>query len=210
VKDWHDYIPVKYREGFTTVLEELSSRTGFILIGATSLLLQGILHYQALWDFDLLFPDEGGVRKFKIKMVGEITTSRWITSHRIWWKRSGQWFNLDLIIKSRDYYDLYQKEPVSYHNDRIKLLLANPLAILIDKLTTPRFLTDLKTNNYLSIDIRHIGLIIKANLPWEKFQKRFQMAGSGFTYFDKAFKNLTAFLSQAKRFGYPDLKWSKG
>jgi len=219
--DWLEQIPQHYRRGLVSALADVSRfvDSDFIIIGALPLLILGIIDYQAVWDIDLLFENQGDVdsftRKFKYDsmiydkpMIGSS-----ITTLRAAFKSCGVWFNIDLIVKDQVCYQIFSRSAKIYSNlieyngpFQMMLPLADPVSILADKLTSPRLIRDLKQGNSLSIDLRHIFYILNRFQDEEKFYPRLMDDGRSLSQVQLVTDNLAAIIKQKEGFGYCDFK----
>jgi hypothetical protein len=193
---WYEFVAPRARRNLLRILAELSrlheeGNSSFVIIGAFSLLLRGVLNYTVLWDLDLLFRDRESMEtlidtpksgELEVQhldphlMVGET-----ISSLHTAWRFEGGWFNVDYILIPGDY-DFYLANPesetifdsvVHFEGKRypLRLPLAAPWDVAIKKLLSPRLERELEGRDSFSIDLRHIYHILskygEEELFWE-------------------------------------------
>lgn len=226
-KPWYFWVDEKRRRNLLKILEELGRLQNkvdpeFILIGAMSLLIRGMLHYTVQWDIDLLFRNEDTLSLFiaekkskDLRIVhydNEIMRGKDISSIHTAWSFDKTWFNLDYILKPKSfefYYSTLSREGpyqqcVDYEGKvyKINLFIAHPWDVFIEKLLSPRFQYELEKRDSMSVDIRHAIAIFEREKSNEKF---WQMVGAKVRKLRKKRtfkKNLLELLHSLSELGY--------
>ncbi len=191
---WLTFVDGKRRYSLLRILSELSrlqdkENLNFILIGALPLLLSDYLHYTALWDIDLLFRNESEMNKFtqasktqQLRIVDyddALTSNENIASFHSAWTFDKQWFNVDYILKT-DLFEFLNDDLTSsppFHDQAhwqdtdhmISLYQAHPWDIIVSKVVSPRTARDISLRVNMSIDIRHIFAVYRAERDNELF-----------------------------------------
>ncbi len=184
--EWLDYVNAKRKADVLRVLESLSGVLDpqcpqFVLIGALSLLLRRKLFRRSLWDVDLLFRDEKTLRSFmdRERSIGarivhydeELVVNKGISSLHTAWSFEKAWVNVDYILRE-PYFEFYlggrtgeQLFEERVQDDgrvfEIRLLVAHPWDVLIDKMLSPRFGKELSNRDFMGVDVRHVFLILR-------------------------------------------------
>ncbi|MDZ7292979.1 MAG: hypothetical protein ONB44_05185 [candidate division KSB1 bacterium] len=193
---WFEFIDRKRRHNFLAILEELSSRQSkeapeFILIGALVLLMQNYLHYLAWWDIDLLFRDSETLQGFanamkapglKIKQIDdEMIRTHELECLHVMWSFGRTWANVDYIYRPSRFQFFYEtlrhQEPfaqtvrLDHREYQLSLYLGNPWDIFVDKLTLSRLTEQLKKDDFLGKDFRHLFFILQRDHANDNFWK---------------------------------------
>jgi len=192
--EWFLWVDEKRRRNLFRILEELSVLhrrrvDQFILIGALSLLIRGILRYVVQWDMDLLFRNEDALNGFvaaeksqELRIVHydeQLMRGESIASLHTAWSFDRTWFNVDYILKP-GMFEFYSSslaevgtydqkvdyENVSYH---FSLPVACPWDIFIEKLLSARLRRDLEAGECMSVDIRHVMRLFELEKSNEQF-----------------------------------------
>jgi hypothetical protein len=192
--EWFFWVDERRRHNLFRILEELSvlhsRREGqFILIGALSLLIRGMLRYVVQWDMDLLFRSEDALNQFVsteksegLRIVNydeQLMRGESIASLHTAWSFDETWFNVDYILKP-DMFAFYHSslaeegtyerkldyEGVSYH---FNLLVAHPWDVFIEKLLSVRLRRELEARDSMSVDVRHALRLFEVEKSKEEF-----------------------------------------
>lgn len=179
--NWLRYVSPGRRRALLEILTEISKRVQkhhfpVIVIGACSLLIRGCLQYKAWWDVDLLFETEEDLFRFhqlpkhKIMQVFPMDETlqhyEHLSSLQTMWGADHKWYRVDYIFRG-DYYHFHSHTPNSslFYQDEItwnnvdypiRLQVAHPWNIFVEKLLSERLNLELEQQNLYSIDIRHL------------------------------------------------------
>lgn len=228
---WYDFVAPRARRNLLRILAELSrlheeGNSSFIIIGAFSLLLRGVLNYTVLWDIDLLFRDRKSMEalidtpksaELEVQhldpqlMVGET-----ISSLHSAWRFEGGWFNVDYILIPGDY-DFYLanseaettfQSVVHFEGKHypLRLPLAAPWDVAIKKLLSPRLERELEGRDSFSIDIRHIYHILSKYGEEELFWERLARKAGYLGQLRKVKSRLLELLALKEEVGYAEMK----
>ncbi len=198
---WYEHVIPRGRHNLLNILVELSrlfeqKGESFIIIGAFSLLIRGVLTYTVLWDLDLLFKDRESMDKFieapkspevEIEHLDEeLMVGKTISSLHTAWRFTANWFNVDYILLPGDF-DFYRANPeeeitlkseVTFEGKsyRLNLPVATPWDMIVKKLLSPRFERELESRDSLSVDVRHVFHLLSkygdAPAFWERVAKK--------------------------------------
>ncbi|MFQ5870469.1 MAG: hypothetical protein ACE5JC_11255 [Candidatus Zixiibacteriota bacterium] len=224
---WYEHVIPRERHNLLNILVELShlfeqKGESFIIIGAFSLLIRGVLTYTVLWDLDLLFKDRESMDKFieapkspevEIEHLDEeLMVGKTISSLHTAWRFTGNWFNVDYILLPGDF-DFYRSNPeeeitlkskVTFEGKsyRLSLPVATPWDVIVKKLLSPRLERELESRDSLSMDVRHVfHLLLKFGEEptfWRMVVEKANYLGQ----FQKVKTNLLRLLSSKEEVGY--------
>lgn len=224
---WYQHVIPRGRHNLLNILVELSrlfeqKGESFMIIGAFSLLIRGVLTYTVLWDLDLLFKDRESMDKFieapkspevEIEHLDEkLMVGKTISSLHTAWRFTGNWLNVDYILLPGDF-DFYRANPeeeitlkseVTFEGKtyRLSLPVAAPWDMIVKKLLSPRFERELESRDSLSVDVRHVfHLLLRFGEEptfWGMVVEKANYLGQ----FQKVKTNLLRLLSSKKEVGY--------
>jgi hypothetical protein len=230
--DWLACVVEREREPLIRVLSLLSDLgrspgPDFILIGALSLLIRGVLQQTSLWDVDLLFSEKHALRKFARRAGGEdrvritnyeddLMVNRGIASLHTAWNPGGAWVNVDYILRDWNF-EFYLRGRTGegpYRESRelrgekfeISLYLAHPWDILIDKLTSPRLERELRQRDPLGTDVLHVFEVIRREGDDVKLWVYLESKAMELPDPDRPFRNLRLALASAEELGRPEIR----
>ena len=225
-RPWYSWVDEQRRGNLLSILVELTRLQErdpqFILIGALSLLIRGILHYMVLWDLDLLFRNEKALHDFVdtekspglriIHYDEDLMRGRDITSLHTAWSFDRTWFNVDYILKSKMfdfYYSTVRKDgPYEGHAEhggkafRFTLFMAHPWDVFIEKILSPRFHRELEAKDTMSVDIRHAVRIFEYEKDNQEFWKTLAGRVARLNKRDAFRRNLLRLLSSLPELGF--------
>ncbi len=223
---WYSYVNEKYRLSMLLILEELSRlraiQDSFILVGGLSLLLWGRLQHRVLWDIDLLFLDKFSILKFLalpkdpqldvVSLDDEFAESETIVSFHTAWSFNARWVNLDYLSRANWYY--FHKSTIDRQGDfeemvewegreiHIKLPVAYPWDMFIEKSLSPRLENDLSSINDLSYDLRHVFILFEQEKENPQFWQYIRRKAEEFSRLLELKQRLLWIFSQRERLGY--------
>jgi hypothetical protein len=226
-------VDAKRRRNLLRILEELSkvlnhNEPNFIIIGAVPLLMTDYLDYMAQWDIDILFRDNASLREFvsRAKPAGsrivnyddDFMASAGITSFHTAWSFDRTWFNVDYILRDKlfDFYAKDLRELNDYNrliklegsNYQIRLWLAHPWDIFLEKALSPRAEQELALRVDMSVDIRHIFLIYQREKDCPEFWARVVGKARKFGLEERFKKNLLTVFNVRSELGYGHIEIS--
>ncbi|MDH7499489.1 MAG: hypothetical protein QHH30_03800 [candidate division NC10 bacterium] len=223
---WYSYIQGRYRLPMLLVLEEISRlrklQDTFVVAGGLSLLMWGRLKHQVLWDVDLLFRDKFSIFKFlslakdpKLDIVSldaGFSDSETIISFHTSWGFQARWINVDYLTRSKWYY--FHKETIDQRGDfeeeielegrkiHIKLPVAYPWDMFIEKSLSPRLEQDLSTSNDLSYDLRHVFILFEQERENPEFWSYLRQKAERFSLLSELKERLLLIFRERERVGY--------
>lgn len=223
---WYSFVNEKYRLGMLLILEELSRlrtiQDNFVLVGGLSLLLWGRLQHQVLWDVDLLFKDKFSILKFLalpkdpqldvVSLEDAFADSETIISFHTAWGFNARWVNLDYLARGNWYY--FHKTTVDRQGDfeekvewegreiHIKLPVAFPWDMFIEKSLSPRLENDLSSVNDLSYDLRHVFVLFEQEKENPQFWQYIRKKAEEFSRLLELKQRLLWIFGQRARLGY--------
>jgi len=223
---WYCYIQARYRLPMLLILEELSRlrelQDNFVLVGGLSLLMWGRLKHQVLWDVDLLFRDKFSIFKFLalakdpkfdvVSMDEDFSDSETIVSFHTSWGFQARWVNVDYLTRSKWYY--FHKDTIDQRGDfeeevelegrkiHIKLPVAYPWDLFIEKSLSPRLEQDLSTSNDLSYDLRHVFILFEQERENPEFWSYIRKKTERFDRLSELKERLLSIFQQRERIGY--------
>lgn len=223
---WYSYIQTKYRLPMLLVLEELSRlqrlQDSFVLVGGLSLLMWGRLHHQVLWDIDLLFRDKFSIFRFLslakdpkfdiVSMDEDFSDSETIASFHTAWGFDARWINVDYLTRSKWYY--FHKATIEERGDfedeielegrkiDIKLPVAYPWDMFIEKSLSPRLENDLSSANDLSYDLRHVFILFDQERENPEFWNYVRKKAEEFSRLPELKERLLFIFHQRESIGY--------
>jgi len=227
---WYDYIPSGYRLPMLLVLQELSRlrtiQDSFILVGGLSLLMQERLHHQVMWDVDLLFRDKFSILKFLalpkdpsfdiVSIDGGFADSATIVSYHTSWGFGARWINVDYFTRSKWYYfhkvtidkrgDFEERIELEGKGINIKLPVAYPWDMFIEKALSPRLENDLAVSNDLSYDLRHVFILLEQEKENREFWDYVQKKARRFGQIRELRDRLLMILDRRQQVGYGHIR----
>jgi hypothetical protein len=224
---WYEHVVPRGRHNLLNILVELSrlfeqEGESFIIIGAFSLLIRGLLPYTVLWDLDLLFKDKQSMDKFieapkapevEIEHLDEkLMVGETISSLHTAWRFAGNWLSVDYILLPGDF-DFYHANPqeeitlksrvtLEGKSYRLSLPVAAPWDVTVKKLLSPRLKRELESGDNLSIDIRHVFHLLRRYGGEPTFWSRVTEKANYLGQFQKVKANLLRIISCRDEIGY--------
>jgi len=225
---WYNYIAVPYQNNFLRTLEELSklndkSNPTFIIVGALSLLINRMIHYTVIFDIDILFKDKKSLFDFielpksadlKIQYLDDhLMVGESISSLHTMWTSSGQWINVDLVLRSSLYElhcstlpleDITYSDTLMLNNKKydIDLYVANPRNVFIDKIISPRLEAEINNLDSFGVDIKHILILLRYFKDDQAFWNHINKTLKELNKLETARKNLSNLNKIAESIGY--------
>lgn len=223
---WSSHVAAKYRLNMLLVLEELSRlrslQDNFALVGGLSLLMRGKLHHQVMWDIDLLFKDKFSIFKFialpkssmfdVISMDDQFCDSETIVSFHTAWGFQARWINVDYISRANWYY--FHRTSIEREGDfeetieqegrqiKIKLPVAHPWDMFIEKVLSPRLENDLRYFNDFSYDLRHVFILLEQEQKKSQFWIYIRRKSEEYSRLSELKERLLYIFDQRERVGY--------
>lgn len=223
---WYSYIQAKYRLPMLLILEEISRlrslQDTFVVVGGLSLLMWGRLDHRVMWDIDLLFRDKFSIFKFLsvakgpqldvVSMDEGFADSETIASFHTAWGFGARWINVDYLTRSKWYY--FHKDMVDRRGDFqeeiemegrkicIRLPVAYPWDIFIEKCLSPRLENDLSSSNDLSYDLRHVFILFDQEKDNPKFWEYVKRKAMYFSHLPELRERLLLIFRSRERLGY--------
>jgi len=226
-KRWYLYVDEKRRHNLLRILAEISRRQSktdpyFILIGALSLLIRGLLDYTVFWDVDLLFKDRLSLEGFSkmekspgLRIVhydDELQEGKEITSLHTLWSFDKTWFNVDYILRPpffEFHYSIVDTESpyseevtIDGRHYSIHLIAAHPWNIFVEKLLSPRLESEVSLQGSFPVDARHLLIILQADSNNHQFWTHIAEAAARLGKTEIIKRTLFRLLASAKAFGY--------
>jgi hypothetical protein len=175
-----------------------------------------------MWDVDLLFRDKFSIFKFlalpkdpKLDVVSvdeDFSDSETIVSFHTTWGFEARWINVDYLTRSKWYY--FHKATIDREGNfeeeielegrkvHIKLPVAYPWDMFIEKVLSPRLEHDLSCLNDLSYDLRHVFILFEQEKDNPEFWNHLQRKGREFAHLPELRERLLLILEQRERVGY--------
>jgi len=212
------------------VLEELSRlrelQDNFVLVGGLSLLIWGRLRHHVLWDVDLLFRDKFSIFKFLalgkdpkfdvVSMDEDFSESETIVSFHTSWGFQARWVNVDYLSRSKWYYfhrdtidrsgDFEEEIELEGRKIHIRLPVAYPWDLFIEKSLSPRLEQDLFSSNDLSYDLRHVFVLFEQEKENAEFWSYIRNKAQRFYRLSELKERLLLIFEHRERIGYGDVQ----
>lgn len=232
---WCSFVDAGRRRDLLAVLASLSNswegmEKSFLIVGALSLVLRGRLHFVAMWDIDLLFPSEEEILAFVdrdpppgVRVVhydDELMRGAQITSFHVAWTIFGKWVNVDCMWRPR-FYDFHHPaflrdgpfvEEVDLAGEiyRLRLPLAHPWDVFIEKVTSPRFEAVVERGDGLHPDVRHVFSLLRSEGERDGFWLYVEEKASSFGLLDSVREGLQRLRAQQEMLGYVEFPLPDG